>query len=957
MADEINIIPQPQQVIEINYNATVVEGATGPTGPTGPQGEQGPAGLGYNYRISGAGSGANVGTGDKYISLADDITQTTAYVVGNRIRLIAPASGSWMEGRFVSLTPSGSRWILRLASDRIFVSGGSTYSDVWDMTLSGEKGDTGPTGPQGLSGYSGAVGPTGPQGEIGPQGPEGLSGYSGAQGPQGEQGISGYSGAVGAQGPQGEVGPTGPQGEQGISGYSGYSGPQGPQGEAGPQGPAGADGLSGYSGAKGDTGETGPTGPQGEQGIQGPAGADGLSGYSGWSGYSGAQGPQGEVGPQGEAGPAGADGLSGYSGYSGAQGEPGIQGEAGPQGPEGISGYSGYSGAQGETGPQGEPGISADQGLNTTDSVAFAGLTVAGLSYPAADGTSGQVLTTDGAGTLSWQDGGSGGNPFDQDLNTTDSPEFAAVKVAGIDLTGLSEDTLQITKTTLVESGGEGEGTGDPLFDSVAVLLKGYDFVDSSTNGYSVVSNGDTYISGSPQAMHFHSVYESFGDSADDSVVVLGSNNIVYGSSPFTIDFWVFPTDNSQPGIKTIAGQWGGDKGWLIQGGNESDNYDFIIWPTGGNITFVNFGIPNQQWSHIAIQRIAEYVVVFVNGTFANINYIGTSDLIEPLSTANVTLFVNNDGPQQPFAGRIENFRITLAERYPEWTLFSITVPQSADDYNDFVPGDPGTMVEVTNPASLAMERAEVNEIKFADQSVQTTAYTGPSNPFDQSLNTTDNVTFNQLEVTSSIRTPQINRWWGVDKLILGAELGSTIEVGGVMSDIGDKITITAGAVAIQGLTYPSADGTSGQVLTTDGAGSLSWTDKNPFDQELNSTSDVNFNNLTVQGHLNLKSVSETVYDWGNVAAGTYTPDASTGTVHKMVLTGNVTINSLANVYSGSNVTLILQQDATGSRTLTSSMKFAGGEKTLSTAANSIDILSIFYDGTNYYASLVKGYA
>jgi hypothetical protein len=38
-------------------------------------------------------------------------------------------------------------------------------------------------------------------------------------------------------------------------------------------------------------------------------------------------------------------------------------------------------------------------------------------------------------------------------------------------------------------------------------------------------------------------------------------------------------------------------------------------------------------------------------------------------------------------------------------------------------------------------------------------------------------------------------------------------------------------------------------------------------------------------------------------------------------------------------------------------MKFAGGSKTLSTAAGSIDILTISYIGTTYYASLVKGYA
>ena len=56
-------------------------------------------------------------------------------------------------------------------------------------------------------------------------------------------------------------------------------------------------------------------------------------------------------------------------------------------------------------------------------------------------------------------------------------------------------------------------------------------------------------------------------------------------------------------------------------------------------------------------------------------------------------------------------------------------------------------------------------------------------------------------------------------------------------------------------------------------------------------------------------------------------------------------------------ITLIITQDGVGGRTMTSSMKFAGGSKTLSTGAGAIDILNISYYGSTYYASLVKGYA
>jgi hypothetical protein len=99
-----------------------------------------------------------------------------------------------------------------------------------------------------------------------------------------------------------------------------------------------------------------------------------------------------------------------------------------------------------------------------------------------------------------------------------------------------------------------------------------------------------------------------------------------------------------------------------------------------------------------------------------------------------------------------------------------------------------------------------------------------------------------------------------------------------------------------------------------------------------------------------LKDIRETVY--ALTYGATITPDVANGTVQSVTLTGNVTFSAFANPVAGQSITLIVKQDATGSRTLTSTMKFAGGTKTLTTAANSTDIISVFYDGTTYWASL-----
>ena len=104
-----------------------------------------------------------------------------------------------------------------------------------------------------------------------------------------------------------------------------------------------------------------------------------------------------------------------------------------------------------------------------------------------------------------------------------------------------------------------------------------------------------------------------------------------------------------------------------------------------------------------------------------------------------------------------------------------------------------------------------------------------------------------------------------------------------------------------------------------------------------------------------IKDLTETV---GTVTyAATITPDVANGTIQKITLTGNVTFSAFANPVAGQSLTLIITQDATGSRTLTSTMKFSGGSKTLTTTANAIDILTVFYDGSTYYASLGKGFA
>jgi len=84
--------------------------------------------------------------------------------------------------------------------------------------------------------------------------------------------------------------------------------------------------------------------------------------------------------------------------------------------------------------------------------------------------------------------------------------------------------------------------------------------------------------------------------------------------------------------------------------------------------------------------------------------------------------------------------------------------------------------------------------------------------------------------------------------------------------------------------------------------------------------------------------------------------DATAAPVHSVTLGHNATF-TISNMVSGQSIMIIITQDGTGSRTGTfTSVKFPGGAPTLSTGAGDIDVVSVFYDGTNYLGNIAQDY-
>lgn len=113
---------------------------------------------------------------------------------------------------------------------------------------------------------------------------------------------------------------------------------------------------------------------------------------------------------------------------------------------------------------------------------------------------------------------------------------------------------------------------------------------------------------------------------------------------------------------------------------------------------------------------------------------------------------------------------------------------------------------------------------------------------------------------------------------------------------------------------------------------------------------DLNAENFNILGLKTATYNSE--FDNGNSGAAA-TISFLVAQKQKITLTANCTFTFTAPNGPG-NFVLRLIQDATGGRTVTwpGTVKWVGSAApTLTTAANAVDIVSIYYNGTNYYAS------
>ena len=137
------------------------------------------------------------------------------------------------------------------------------------------------------------------------------------------------------------------------------------------------------------------------------------------------------------------------------------------------------------------------------------------------------------------------------------------------------------------------------------------------------------------------------------------------------------------------------------------------------------------------------------------------------------------------------------------------------------------------------------------------------------------------------------------------------------------------------------------------GTGTLALTSDITFTSVVDDTTPQLGGDLDCQGNLVqnpvLEDYAETINSLGTTDTPTLT--VSNGNVQSVSITSGLTLNQFSDAASGQSMTLIVS--GSGSITAgTGTWKFAGGNKTLTTES----IISIFYDGTTYYASVATDF-
>ena len=337
-------------------------------------------------------------------------------------------------------------------------------------------------------------------------------------------------------------------------------------------------------------------------------------------------------------------------------------------------------------------------------------------------------------------------------------------------------------------------------------------------------------------------------------------------SGTWTVEFWL-NIDNF-PSLGLLSGEYftiwsqtyssgGGDHSFGLLWTANNYNYNGIarnafkfFWRNGATVSHLHSDhIPSpilKQYNHVAVVRNGNGdIVVYFNGyklrhnaqdttVFTDTNVTYTTNSSFRIGIAEDPISTNDDS----FDGIIDDFRVTTTVKYTEnFTPPSGPLPTTGTVTNDppgaaggflTYPTGNGTSGQVlTSDGNGSVTWSNITEADTLDSVVSRGSTTTQSIILNGSGNRSLQVQSSNnfaitLDAGSGIKTNANNG------LFIG-NFGTNAwyaEINGSNGNIDTRGNITAvGSLTAGGLTYPTANGSSGQVLTSTGSGGVTWAD------------------------------------------------------------------------------------------------------------------------------------
>ena len=202
----------------------------------------------------------------------------------------------------------------------------------------------------------------------------------------------------------------------------------------------------------------------------------------------------------------------------------------------------------------------------------------------------------------------------------------------------------------------------------------GTTFRDSSLSNHTITPYGDVTRSSTESRFNDSSI--KF-DGTGDYLTLADSDDWSFGDGDFTIDFWVYPTDNSTnyQGLITQVPSETGTGMWIEY--NAGTLRLFVRNGSGDLFTEINGSMVKDNWHHVAVVRKEDTMYLFKDGySQGSSSYSGTW----PNFSASVYIGYRNSYGH--FTGYMDQIRIVKGTALYDTTFVPPTRPSSLDLYD-----------------------------------------------------------------------------------------------------------------------------------------------------------------------------------------------------------------------------------------------------------------------------------